>query len=122
MTSRAAQWVDETDAPLKDVTVCFYDGTAEARARAEMPVLADVPLLGGAFEADVRILGRIETEGGVARVTITEIDAGDIPDWATGPVEDDLEEIVNSRLDDYDVGHTYTVTYRERQIEIVGTP
>ena len=122
VTSRAAQWVDETGAPLEDVTICFYDGVVEARGHAEIPVLADAPIIGGAFESDVRVLGRIDLGSEHPQITIAEFSAGDLPDWATDPVQEDIEEIVNDRLAAYDTDHTYTVTYREGQIEITDQP
>jgi len=122
LTSRVTQWVEETDAPLKDVTICIYEGKAEARAHAELPYLADLPILGSLYETDVRVLGRIDLIGDHPEIMIIEMDAGDIPDWAIDPIRDDLKEIVDGRLHQYDIEHTYAVTYREGQIEIVGQP
>jgi len=122
LTSRVAQWVDDTDAPLKDVTICIYDGKAEARATAEIPYLAELPLLGSVYETDVRVLGRIDLSGEHPVITVIELDAGDIPDWAVDPIQNDLEDIVNDRLAGYDIEHDYTVTYREGRREISGQP
>jgi hypothetical protein len=122
VTSRAAQWAEETDAPLEDITVCIYDGIAQGRARAELPVLAKAPLIGGLFETDVSATGRMDLSGEHPEITIVEIEAGDIPDWAIGPVEDEIEEVVNERLSQYDIEHTYEVAYREGQVEITGQP
>jgi hypothetical protein len=121
-TSRAAQWAADTNAPLEDITICLYDGIAQARARAELPVLGGLPLIGGAFETDVSIEGRINLEGVQPEITIVDIEAGDIPDWATDPLRDNVEEIVNGRLDDYEIRREYMVAYREGQIEITGAP
>ena len=121
-TSRVARWIDETDAPLSEVTVCFYDGTAEARGHVNIPILNDVPLIGGVFETDVRVLGRIELGGDHPRIRIAEMDAGDFPDWMSDPIKDDIEEIVNDRLANLTIKHQYTVTFRESQMEITGEP
>jgi hypothetical protein len=122
LTSRVAQWVDETDAALRDVTICIYDSKAEARATAEIPYLARLPLLGSVYETDVRVLGRIDLSGEHPEIAVIELDAGDIPDWAADPIQGDLEDIVNGRLADYDIEHDYTVAYREGQLEIRGQP
>ena len=122
LTSRVSQWVDDTDASLKDVTICIYDGKADARATAEIPYLAAVPFVGSVYETTVRVLGRIDLSGEHPEITTIELDAGDIPAWAVDPIQDDLEEIVNDRLADYDIEHDYTVTYREGQLEISGQP
>ena len=122
LTSRAAQWLDETHAPLQDVTICIYDSKAEARARAEIPYIADLPLLGDLYKTDVRVLGRIDLTGRHPEIMVIEMHAGDIPDWAMAPIRDDVTDIINGRLHDYDSEHTYTVTYREGQLEITGQP
>jgi hypothetical protein len=122
LTSRVSQWVNDTGASLNDVTICIYDGKAEGRATAEIPYLAKVPILGNVYETDVRVLGRIDLIGEHPEITVVELDAGDIPDWAVDPIQDDLEDIVNDRLADYDIEHDYTVTYREGQLEISGQP
>ena len=121
-TSRVAQWIDETDAPLSEVTICFYAGIAQAGGHANIPILNDVPLIGGLFETDVRVLGRIELGGEQPRIRIAEMDAGDFPDWMSDPIKDDIEEIVNERLADLTIRHRYTVTLRESQMEITGEP
>lgn len=122
LTSRVSQWLDDTDAALKNVTICIYAGKAEARATAEIPYLAKIPLLGSVYETDVRILGRIDLSGEHPEITVIELDAGHIPDWAVNPIQSDLEDIVNHRLADYDIEHDYAVTYREGQLEISGQP
>ena len=121
-TSRATQWAEETDAPLSDLTICFYDGIAEAHGRMEIPTLNDLPLAGSVFDTEVRIVGRIELGGEHPRIRISEIDAGDFPDWASEPLQDEIEEIVNDRLADYDIKHKYTVTFREGEMEVAGQP
>jgi hypothetical protein len=122
LTSRVSKWVDDTAASLKDPTICIYDGKAEARATAEIPYLAKIPFLGSVYETDVRVLGRIDLSGEHPEITVIELDAGDIPDRAVDPIQDDLEDILNDRLADYDIEHDYTVTYREGQLEISGQP
>jgi hypothetical protein len=122
LTSRAQQWVDETDAPLDDVTICIYDGIAEARAVADIPYASEVPVIGGVYETNVRATGRIDLSGENPEVVIVDFEAGDIPEWATDPIQDDIEEAINDRLADYDIVHDYTVTYREGQLEIAGQP
>jgi hypothetical protein len=122
LTSRADQWIEDTGAPMQDLTICIYDGKAEARGTAAIPYVADIPLLGGVFETDVRLTGRIDLGGDHPEIIIVNFEAGDIPDWASDPIQDDIEEVVNSRLDDHDIEHVYTVAYREGQLEITGQP
>lgn len=118
MTSRATQWLAAEDIPLKRVTICFYDGEGEARATAEVPVVSDIPLLGGIFETEVGARGSIDLSGEHPRIDITKLDAGALPGFATGLVEGDIESLVNDRLAEMSLGRIYDVTFRETQAEI----
>lgn len=118
MTSRATQWLGTEDIPLKRVTICFYEGEAEARATADVPVVSDIPLLGGVFEMEVSARGRIDLSGGHPRIDITKLDAGALPGVATSLVEDDIESLVNDQLAEMTLGRIYDVTFRETQAEI----
>lgn len=118
VTSRADEWLDDEDVPLKHVTVCFYDGEAEARATAEVPGASDIPLLGGVFETEVSARGTIDLSGEHPRIDITDLDAGSLPGLATGLLEDDLEFLVNDELDRFTLDRTYDVTFTETRAEI----
>lgn len=118
MTSRATEWLATEDIPLKRVTICFYDGEAEARATAEVPVVSDIPFLGGIFETEVSARGNIDLSGEHPRIDITRLDAGALPGVATGLVEDNIESLVNEQLAELTLGRVYDVTFRETQAEI----
>ena len=118
VTSRADEWLEDEDVPLKHVTVCFYDGEAEARATAEVPGASDIPLLGGAFETEVSARGTIDLSGEHPRIDITDLDAGSLPGFATGMLEDDLESLVNDELDRLTLDRAYDVTFTETRAEI----
>ena len=118
VTSRADQWLKDEDVPLKHVTVCFYDGEAEARATAEVPGASDIPLFGGVFETEVSARGTIDLSGEHPRIDFTDLDAGSLPGFATGPLEDDLESLVNDELDKLTLDRPYNVTFTETRAEI----
>lgn len=118
VTSRADEWLEDEDVPLKHVTVCFYDGEAEARATAEVPGASDVPLIGGVFETEVSARGTIDLSGEHPRIDITDLDAGSLPGFATGMLEDDLESLVNDELEKLTLDRTYDVTFTETHAEI----
>ena len=118
VTSRANEWLDDEDIPLKKITVCFHNGEAEARATAEVPVAGDIPLFGGAFETDVSARGTIDLSGEHPRIDITDIDAGSLPGFATGLVEDDIESLVNEELEQFTLNRPYDVSFTETQAEI----
>jgi hypothetical protein len=121
-TSIAARWADETDAGLGVITICFYNGVAEGRGHVDLPVYRRVPLLGGIFDTDVRMRGRIELGGQEPRIRFSEADAGDFPEWATEPIRDDVLARINDRLDQYMIGHEYQVIIRDGQLEVTGLP
>jgi hypothetical protein len=118
LTSRATQWLGAEDIPLKRVTICFYGGEAEARATAEVPVVSDIPFLGGIFETEVGARGSIDLSGEHPRIDITSLDAGALPGFTTGLVEDDIESLINDQLAELTLGRLYDVTFRESQAEI----
>jgi hypothetical protein len=118
VTSRATRWLGDEDIPLKRVTICFYDGEAEARATAEVPVVSDIPFLGGIFETEVAARGNIDLSGEHPRIDITGLDAGKLPGFATGLVEDDIESLLNGQLEELTLSRAYDITFRETQAEI----
>lgn len=118
MTSRASEWLADEGVPLKRVTICFYDGEAEARASAEVPGASDIPLLGGAFETEVSARGTIDLSGEHPRIDITELDAGSLPGFATGLVKSDIESLVNAELAKLTLDRAYDVTFTETRARI----
>lgn len=118
MTSRASEWLAGEGVPLKRVTICFYDGEAEARATAEVPGANDIPLLGGAFETEVSGRGTIDLSGEHPRIAITELDAGSLPGFATGLVKGDIESLVNAELAKLTLDRAYDVTFTETRARI----
>ncbi len=122
VTSRASQYLEERDAPLKDVLVCFHEGQAEARARAEVPSLGDIPLLGGLFDTNVRIAGSIDLLDEHPRLVIESLEAGSLPGFLEDAVRDEAQDAVNDRLTDLDVDLSYSVTFREGEAEVSIAP
>ena len=121
-TSSAAEWADDDSLSLGDITVCFYNGDAEARGHVEIPVYRRLPIFGGIFDTDVRFRGRIELGGQEPRVRFTRVDAGDFPDWSAEPIRDDVASMINDHLGEFDIDHNYTVTIREGEMKVDGTP
>jgi hypothetical protein len=121
-TSRAAEWADDEDLSLGDITVCFYNGDAEARGHADIPLFRRIPIFGGIFDTDVRFRGRMELGGQEPRVRFTRVDAGDFPDWSAEPIRDDVASMINDHLGELDIDHNYIVTIREGEMEVEGTP
>ena len=121
VTSRANQFLREKDAPVKDVLVCFHEGSAEAMAKADIPALSDVPLIGGVFEAHVRVAGAAVLSGPNPRIELQEIDAGRLPSAATDALRDRLQDEINSRLAGLTLDYPYAVTFSEGRVTLTAT-
>jgi hypothetical protein len=122
VTSRAARYLDEKNAPINNLIICFHDGSAEASANVDLPILGDLPAVGGALDANVLVRGTIDLSGGNPKIVITDIEAGNLPSSAAERLEGQIEDLVNDRLDDLSLEHTMTATFSEGSVEISGTP
>jgi hypothetical protein len=121
-TSRATRYLDAKEAPLKELIICFHDGEAEASGKVKLPVLGDLPGVGGAFESNVQARGAIDFSGQYPRVTMTKFEAGNLPSSAAERLKGQVEDMINDRLDDLNLQHKYTPKFTEGAIEIIGTP
>jgi len=121
-TSRSTRYLDAKEAPLKDLVVCFHDGEAEAAGKVKLPVLGDLPGVGGAFESNVLARGTIDFSGTHPKITMTKFEAGNLPSSAADRLKGQVENMINDRLDDLTLQHKYTPKFSEGSIEISGTP
>lgn len=122
VSSRADTYLQEKNAPVENVTICFHEGDAEASAKVDVPGLGDIPILGGLFNTNARIRGTMDLSGDHPRITITELEAGNLPGFASDQIKGGIEDIVNDRLDDLNIKHEYGVTFREAEVQISGAP
>jgi hypothetical protein len=121
-TSRAARYLDAKGAPLKDLIVCFHDGEAEASGKVELPVLSDLPGVGGAFGSRVLARGTIDFSSPHPKITITKFEAGNLPSSAADRLKGQVEDMINDHLGDLTNQHKYTPKFSEGAIEISGNP
>ncbi len=121
-TSRATRYLDAKEAPLNDLVVCFHDGEAEASGKVKLPVLGDLPGVGGAFESNVQARGTIDFSGPHPKITMTKFEAGNLPSSAADRLEGQVEDMINDRLGDLNLEHKYTPKFSEGAIEISGIP
>lgn len=108
VTSRAAAYLDERDAPLTDLVICFHDGYAEARASVEVPGASDLPLVGGAFDTTARITGTLDLTGEYPQLIVTDFDAGTLPGVVEDELRNSVEDSVNERLTGLTFRYNYT--------------
>src|SRR5574341_1872671 len=74
VTARATAFLKEKDAPVEDVIICFHNGDAEARGKVKLPALGDIPVLGSAFETNVKLRGTMDMSGEHPQIVITKIE------------------------------------------------
>jgi hypothetical protein len=122
VTSRAAKFLIAKEAPVQDIMICFHNGAAEATAKVDVPVLAEIPGIGEAIDAEVRARGTIDFSGPNPQIVITELEAGNMPAEASERVTSEVEAVINDRLDDYNSEHQLSVKFTEGSIEISGQP
>ncbi len=122
VSSRANSFLEAGDAPVTEVTVCFHDGSAEARAKVEVPTLATLPLVGSVFEPDVKAAGNVDFRGERPSLDLTELDAGGLPGFIEDAIKDRAEDEVNKLLDDLQLDHAYSLTFTEGQIQVTVRP
>ncbi|HLC28441.1 MAG TPA: hypothetical protein VJL07_03240 [Dehalococcoidia bacterium] len=121
-TSRAARYLDQKDAPITNLIICFHDGVAEASGNVDLPVLGDLPGIGGAFDSNVLVRGTIDLGGANPTIQITKTEAGNLPADAAEQLKGSIEAVVNDRLNDLNLQHKTTVKFSEGSVEISGTP
>ena len=121
-TSRATRYLDSKDAPIENLVICFHEGSAEASGKVKLPLLGDIPGIGGVLESNVLVRGTIDLSCVDPKVTISEIEAGNLPSNAADQLKGQIEGVVNDRLKDLNNQHNLTVTFSEGSVEISGTP
>ena len=108
VTSRAAAYLDERDAPLDNLVICFHDGLAEARADIEVPGASGLPVIGGLFDTTVRVTGTLDLASEHPRLVLTDLDAGSLPGFIEDELRGDVEQEINYRLAGLTIRYNYT--------------
>lgn len=122
-TSRANRFIEDRNVPVvRDVTVCFHAGEAEARGTVEVPVFSGFPVLGGLFDSEAKITGTMDLSGAHPRINITNIDVGNVPGVIADSMDGRIESAVNDKLVDMRISHVYTLTFAESEATIAGSP
>ncbi len=114
VTSRANSWLEEQDAPIEDILICFEDGTASASAKI------DIPFVPG--DIDVLTSGTLILTGDVADADVDKIEVGGLPDLLTDLVEDFIDNVFEDQTEELELNHTYTLLFSEGQVTVSGLP
>ncbi len=114
VTSRADLWLEERDAPIDDILICFGDGIATASAKI------DIPFVPG--DIDVLVSGTLILTGDIGDADVDKIEVGGLPDLLTELVEDFIDNIIEDQTDDLELDHAYTLVFTEGEVTVNGLP
>jgi hypothetical protein len=114
VSSRANQWAREETIDFEDdIQICIHDGSGEATATFG----------GGWVDSKVAVTGTVTFEGTTLQADVDDVEIGNIPGFMMGPFEGQIENAIQSALDDITLDpHTYTLTLTEGTATVQGTP
>jgi hypothetical protein len=111
--SRAVQFLDEHDAPIEDLKVCFRENQASASATVDIPFGPNV---------EAKLTGTLDLTGETPKLNV-DIDVGSVPGFVTGTVEWLVERIADDQLVEIDLEeHDYRLEFAEGTATLSGTP
>ena len=113
ISSRAEQYLEENNAPVKDVLVCMHAGFGEASGSLDTPL---------GIDADVRVKGSMDLTGPHPKANIDDVEVGGVPGFLIDPVKGYLEDLIANQLDDIDLNHSHNATINEGSADLQGTP
>ena len=112
VSSRANKYIDDKGGDVNDVQICIHDGYGEVTGSV------DVAVGSGKFKAK----GAVALNGGRPVVDFQDIELGNVPSFALGPLEGAVEDAIQELLDDITLEHKYTPTLQEGSATIEGAP
>lgn len=113
-TSRAQLWVDDHDAPVSDLLVCF--GVEGGSASGKV----DVPFFPG--DVDVLIRGTMILTGEHPEAEIEEMEVGGLPGFFTDLVEGFVTGLIEDQTEEITLTHDYGVTFGDGEVTVSGQP
>lgn len=114
VTSRADLWLEEQDAPIDEIMICFEDGAASASAKI------DIPFVPG--DVDVLASGTLILSGDVADADVTDLEAGGLPGPLTDLVKNTLNSVIEHQTEKLELEHSYTLLFTEGAVIVNGVP
>ncbi|MGQ9572814.1 MAG: hypothetical protein ACUVV3_06480 [Dehalococcoidia bacterium] len=112
-TSRGRQFLDEKDAPIKDLKVCFNPGEASASGKVSAVLGLDL---------NVKVSGKVNLDGEHPRVDDIDLEIGKVPGFIPGGLQGLIEGVINDQLDHIDVEHRLSITFGEGTATLSGQP
>jgi len=112
-TSRGRQFLEEENAPIADLKICFNPDGPSASGNLEAVLGLDVT---------AKVSGDLLLDGEHPRVDNLDIDVGAVPGFAAGGFEDVVEDVINDQLEHIDIEHQLTITFGEGTATLSGQP
>lgn len=112
-TSRGRRFLDEEDAPIDNLKVCFNSDGASASGKVSAVLGLDI---------EVKVSGKVNLGGEHPRVNDINLDVGRVPGFVPGGLEGIIEDVINSQLDHIDVEHQLQITFGDGTATLSGQP
>jgi len=112
-TSRGVEFLEENNAPIDDLKVCFSTEGPSASGTLDA-------VLG--LNVKVKVSGNVDLSGEHPRITDLDIDVGSVPGFITGGFEGIVKDVINDQMDKIDIEHDLTVTFGEGTATLSGQP
>ena len=112
-TSRGQQFLEDVNAPIDDLKVCFNPEGPSASGELSAVLGLDVR---------VKVSGDVDLSGEHPRVDDLDIDVGGVPGFITGGLEGLIKDVINDQLDHIDIDHQLSITFGEGTATLSGQP
>lgn len=113
-TARAQLWVEQHDAPVTDLKLCFSVDAGSGSAKV------DIPFFPG--DVDVLVHGTLDLTGEQPVARIDDIEMGSLPSPVADRIENFVTRLIDHETDEITLQHDYGLTFGEGTITINGQP
>lgn len=112
LSSRADEFLQKKDAPLKDPRVCLHNGYGEGTAKFSF----------FGFNVKFKVKGTMELAGTHPKAKIDSIEIGNVPSFLIAPAERFVNSAIDKAMNDVNLDHKYTPALTEGQAAVGGQP
>lgn len=112
IAARGQSWADDKGAPIKNIRVCIYADQGAASATVDAP----------GPDVDVLVTGTMDLSTNPPTIVVDDIEIGAMPGPLANVVEGIVERVVDSLADDINMEHRYSLTLREDEAQLSGSP
>ncbi|MCJ7509547.1 MAG: hypothetical protein MUP14_01480 [Dehalococcoidia bacterium] len=112
-TSRGRQFLEDENAPVNDLKVCFNPEGPSASGNLSAVLGLDV---------SVKASGQLDLSGEHPRVNDLAIDVGGAPGFITGNFEGAVQGVINDQMDHIAIHHRLSITFGAGTATLSGQP